>query len=157
MSFQDCHKSPRAPISGSRLSRAAAHSASQRAEESAISKTRTKCGRSEMTVSQILSVRQSKYPCVSRFRMPITCPHGIPSMDALPSGDILLAASPIISSSFTRDSKSIRFLDHIVKGFAFGEANGFPRCVQHVVQTHEIILVHIAQPPKPALCRGNTC
>jgi hypothetical protein len=43
--------------------------------ESACSNTRTSSGRSEVTVAQIVSVSQSKYPCVSRFRIAVTCGH----------------------------------------------------------------------------------
>lgn len=48
-------------------------------EESVCSSNRTKSGRSDFTVTQIVFVSQSKYPCISRFRIAVICGQGIPA------------------------------------------------------------------------------
>ena len=108
MSSPNCCKSSCPARSGSRFASICGGSGLQGKEARKVSKIRTKSGRSDLTVSQTISVSQSKYPCVSRFRIAIRSDHGTSATPARPSGDICLAASPIISISFTRDSRSIR-------------------------------------------------
>jgi len=116
----------------------------------------TSTGKSPVTVVQTTLRFTSAYAWISRCRIPMMSAQGIWGVSRCNADETLLAASPIISISFTSVSCNARSPRKVVACAAFRKARRLARGIQHVLEPYPVPNVHTERPLLQPPRRENT-